>query len=350
MRTLRPSLDRPLHHDGDPYDDGPLPDLTSGLMWMATGVVGIAVQPLPGTDHSHTEWVIALGTFAIVWGAISVMLGLRGNIMPLRQRALVTAVMMPLVGLALWATGGATSYLQPVLLFSVLFVAWFFPPSLAAPLVLLLMLAYASPLVYDGDAVELGYIARTAIFTVTVIGMTLTMQFLKRVLVRAELRQRKHAECDALTGVANRRGFDLALAATHQREQRYALILFDFDDFKQINDEHGHPVGDAVLIAVAHAARDVVRHDDCLARIGGDEFALIAPGAGERGVLRLMRALGEAIHAIHLPGVGSVRVTFAWAAAPDNALEPHGLMRAADERLMARKRERRRQEATATAL
>ena len=155
-------------------------------------------------------------------------------------------------------------------------MAWFFPPSLAAPLVLLLMLAYASPLVYDRDAVELGYLARTAIFTVTVVGMTLTMQFLKRILVRAELRQRKHAECDALT-------------ATHAREERYALILFDFDDFKQINDEHGHPVGDAVLIAVAHAARDVVRHDDCLARIGGDEFALIAPGAGERGVLRVMR-------------------------------------------------------------
>jgi hypothetical protein len=107
MRPLRPILDRPLHHDGDPYDDGPLPDLTSGLMWTATGVVGIAVQPLPGSDHSHTGWVIALGAFAIVWGAISVMLGLRGKIMPLRQRALVTADMMPLVALALPDTSPA---------------------------------------------------------------------------------------------------------------------------------------------------------------------------------------------------------------------------------------------------
>jgi diguanylate cyclase (GGDEF)-like protein len=350
MRFLRPSLDRPLHHDGDPYDDGPLPDLTSGLMWLATGIVGLAVQPLPGTDHSHMGWVVALAGFAIVWGLISLHLALRGKVMPLGQRALVTAAMMPVVAVALWATGGAESYLQPVLLFAVLFVAWFFPPPTAAVLVFLLVLVHASPFLYDGDALELGYLARTAIFAVIVAGMTLTMQFLKRVLVRAEMQQRRHAECDALTGVANRRGFDLALAATHEREERYALILFDFDDFKQINDEHGHPVGDAVLIAVAHAARDVVRHGDCLARIGGDEFALIAPGAGERAVLRLMRAVGEAIHAIHLPGVGSVQVTFAWASAPDHATDPDGLVRAADARLMARKRERRQREAVAAAI
>jgi diguanylate cyclase (GGDEF)-like protein len=341
---MRSPLDRPLHHDGDPYDDGPLPDITSGLMWVATGIVGLAVQVLPGADREHLEWVFALGGFAIVWGTISVVLGLRGNVMPLGRRAIVTAVMMPVVALALWATGGATSYLQPVLLFTVLFVAWFFPPGYAAFLVGMLVLAYASPLLYDADAVALGYQPRTVVFTVTVAGLTLTMQYLKRVLVRAEMRQRENAERDQLTGVANRRGFDLALATTHAREQRYALILFDFDDFKRINDEHGHPVGDAVLFAVAQASREVVRHGDCLARIGGDEFALIAPGSGERGAVRLMRALGEAIHAIQLPGIGSIGVTFAWAISPDHAADPDGLVRTADERLMERKRERRRRE------
>lgn len=101
---------------------------------------------------------------------------------------------------------------------------------------------------------------------------------------------------------------------------------------------------------MAHAAREVVRHGDYLARIGGDEFALIAPGAGKRGVLRLMRALGEAIHAIQLPGIHSVRVTFASALAPDHAGDPDALVRAADERLMARKRERRQREAQAASV
>ena len=105
-----------------------------------------------------------------------------------------------------------------------------------------------------------------------------------------------------------------------------------------------------MLVAVAHAAREVVRAGDCLAPIGGDEFAVLAPGAGERGVLRLVRALGESIHAMHLPGVGSVGVTFAWALAPLHATDPNDLVRAADERLMDRKRERRRREAEAASI
>ena len=105
-----------------------------------------------------------------------------------------------------------------------------------------------------------------------------------------------------------------------------------------------------MLVAVAHAAREEVREGDCLARFGGDEFALIAPGVGDRGVLRLVRTLGESIHAMQLPGVGSVGVTFAWAVAPADATDPNELVRVADERLLARKRERRRREAEAAAI
>jgi diguanylate cyclase (GGDEF)-like protein len=345
MHPLVLSLDRPLHEGGDPYDDGPLPDLVSGFMWIATALMGLAALTLPGTDREHLPWVVALALFALGWGLISVMLGLRGKVMPLGRRAVVTGAMMPIVALALWATGGATSYLQPVLLFTALFVAWFFPPSLAWPLVALFVAAYASPLLYDPDAVTLGYPARAVVFAVAVPGLVVTMQYLKRRLVRAEVRQRAIAELDPLTAVSNRRGFDLALARTDEREERYALVLFDLDRFKAINDAHGHPTGDAVLMAVAEAAQAVVRQGDCLARIGGDEFALIAPGAAHRGVVRLVRALGEAIHAMPLPaGVGPVGVTFAWALAPEDAGDPTALVSRADERLLARKRETRQRE------
>ena len=336
---LRLSPDRPLHRDGDPYDDGPLPDLVSGLMWFVTGVIALAALALPGTTHGAIEWVIGLSSFAILWGVISVVLGIREVAMPLGARALVTAATLPVVALGLWATGGADSYLQAVLIFPALFIAWFFPPRMAWPLVALFLAAYASPLVYDADAVSVAYPARACMFAVAVIGSTIAMQNLKRRHVHAEVRQRSFAELDPLTAVTNRRGFDRALARAEREEADYALVLFDLDDFKSINDLHGHPTGDIVLRSLAHAAQDVVRHGDCLARIGGDEFAVIAPGAREAGVERLVRNLGAKIGAAPMPdGLGPVGVTFAWALAPDDARDGATLLTRADERLLARKR------------
>jgi len=338
MARLRSTLNRPLHRDGDPYDDGPLPDLTSGLMWFATGVNGLIVQWLPGTAHDHVNWVFGLCGFAIAWGAFSLLLGFRGWTMSLRRRALVSAAMMPLVGVALWATGGATSYLQPVLLFTALFLGWFFPPRLAWPLVALFLVAYASPLFYDPNAVDVAFPARVFGFSVAVIGQTIAMQILKLRLVRAELRQRTYAALDPLTEIANRRAFDHALALAEEIEETYALVLFDLDDFKAINDVHGHPTGDIVLRAVAHAAQRAVRKGDCLARIGGDEFAVIAPAAEQAGAERLVQSLAAEIAATPMPEGIDAGVTFAWAVSPVDADDGESLLSCADERLLAGKR------------
>ena len=228
----------------------------------------------------------------------------RGHGMALGLRALVTASTMPLVALSLWATGGATSFIQPVMIFTALFIAYFFPPRLAWPLMALFVYAFATPLFYDNTrALDVGYPARLVMFGLAVTGTTMAVQFLKGRLVRAELHQRTMAELDPLTGVANRRGFDLALERAAATGEPYALILIDLDDFKRVNDEQGHPAGDAVLQSVAIAAAGVARQGDCLARIGGDEFALIAPGAGPAGVLRLLRDLRDSVDACgHLRG------------------------------------------------
>ncbi len=340
MRPALLTFDRPLHRDGDPYDDGPLPDLTSGLMWVATGVTGLIMQALPGTPHDHLGWVLALALFAIAWGLVSVVLGLRRVTMSIQTRAVVTILTLPVVGVAVWVTGGASSYLLPVLLFTALFIAWFFPPRLAWPLVAIFLATYASPLVYDPDAVDVAFPAKAFAFSVAVVGQTIAMQILKRRLVRAEVRQRTFAELDPLTGVSNRRGFDHALARAEEREQRFTLVLFDLDKFKAINDERGHPVGDSVLRKVAGAAQSVVRQGDCLARIGGDEFAVVAPGCDARGAERLVTALAEQIESAPMPdGLDRVGVTFAWAAAPADAGDGASLLNRADQRLLARKRE-----------
>jgi diguanylate cyclase (GGDEF)-like protein len=329
MLGLRESLGRPLHADGNPWDDGPLPDFTSGLMWTATGVFGMAVLALPGSDHRHVLLAICLGLFAVVWGLFSIAMAARGRGMALGLRALVTASTMPLVALSLWATGGATSFIQPVMIFTALFISYFFPPKLAWPLMALFVYAFATPLFYDDRAIDVGYPARLVMFSLAVAGSMIAVQFLKNRLVRAELHQRTMAELDPLTGVSNRRGFDLALGRAAATGEPYALILVDLDHFKRVNDEHGHPAGDAVLQSVAVAAATVARQGDCVARIGGDEFALVAPGAGAAGVLRLLRDLRESIdHA----------ATFAAALVPEDASTPDELVACADSRLLASKR------------
>ena len=100
--------------------------------------------------------------------------------------------------------------------------------------------------------------------------------------VRTLLRQQSElAMRDPLTGLMNRRAFLEAGAAESSRSQRYghsvAVIFLDLDNFKKLNDNHGHDTGDAALKAVADEVRRVLRVTDSAARLGGDEFAFILP-------------------------------------------------------------------------
>lgn len=88
---------------------------------------------------------------------------------------------------------------------------------------------------------------------------------------------------DELTGLLNRRGLMLMLERELERmqrapEQSAVLVIADLDGFKQVNDHHGHLVGDHYLQAVARALDDFVRGGDCVARLGGDEFVIMMPG------------------------------------------------------------------------
>jgi diguanylate cyclase (GGDEF)-like protein/PAS domain S-box-containing protein len=85
----------------------------------------------------------------------------------------------------------------------------------------------------------------------------------------------RQADLDPLTGLANRAAFERAITALAERDVRVLVAFCDIDNFKSINDEFGHDVGDDVLRAVAPAIGEVVRGDDIVARFGGDEFAVV---------------------------------------------------------------------------
>lgn len=112
------------------------------------------------------------------------------------------------------------------------------------------------------------------------------------------------ARTDELTRLNNRRAFyELGEAAFRQAARRgegVAVVMFDVDHFKRINDSFGHTVGDEVLCAIAAAARAVCRDTDVLGRLGGEEFALVSPGADAAQALALAERLRAAIAAIRI--------------------------------------------------
>jgi diguanylate cyclase (GGDEF)-like protein/PAS domain S-box-containing protein len=118
---------------------------------------------------------------------------------------------------------------------------------------------------------------------------------------RLEEHLRHLADHDPLTGLRNRRLFEHDLKLQVARSQRYgehaAVMVVDLDDFKQVNDLHGHKVGDDTLKAVATALTRRLRETDLVARLGGDEFAVLLPHADEEGTAIVADGLARAIAA-----------------------------------------------------
>jgi diguanylate cyclase (GGDEF)-like protein len=117
----------------------------------------------------------------------------------------------------------------------------------------------------------------------------------------------REAAEDPLTGLANKRTFELAYGAELSRATReqgtVALVIIDIDHFKQVNDTWGHPFGDRVLVAVGQALRRAVRAHDTVARLGGEEFAMLLPGATLQDAREIAERARGLIAEIDLPGV-----------------------------------------------
>ncbi len=159
---------------------------------------------------------------------------------------------------------------------------------------------------------------------------------------RAETqRQLVHlAATDALTDLPNRGQFQSTLrtliADSRRREAEFTLIVLDLDHFKQVNDSHGHDAGDAILRQLGRCMENSVRESDFIARLGGEEFAVILREASADTALGLAESLRERIarHPFSYEGLNiQVNATLGVAVFPHDGQDATALYKAADERL-----------------
>src|SRR4051794_21644807 len=306
----------------------------SGLLWLAAAAVAVASGAVPGAPEDHALWLWGLTAVTVAYSVACITRWIPWERVALGGHAFAIGALQPLIVAALWLTGGADAYVGPMLVLPMLYVAYFFPARYAWPLAFMEILTYASPLMTTAGAANHLLVHRAVAYAVAYAGLVATIQFLKGRLIAAERVQHRLARVDPLTGLENRRAFDEALADALATGGVFTVLLADVDSFKQINDRFGHTTGDRVLRELAAHASAAVRSGDCLARIGGDEMALVAPGAGVETASRLAHSLREAGAGVDA-GDGPVSLTVASAVYPADGSDRFALMHTLDRRLHA---------------
>ena len=157
-------------------------------------------------------------------------------------------------------------------------------------------------------------------------------------------RIKRMAETDPLTGVPNRRRVlelgQRLMQRCHQDGRPYAMLLLDLDGFKRINDRHGHSAGDVALCMVAETMRNCIRPDDHLGRYGGEEFAVLLPGANPAEAAAVAERLRAAVAALEpdwAPGASRLTLSGGIAIATSERTDFSQLLVQADQALYCAK-------------
>jgi diguanylate cyclase (GGDEF)-like protein len=157
--------------------------------------------------------------------------------------------------------------------------------------------------------------------------------------IRAQLQFQ--AQTDSLTGLYNHRHFHERLRAELTRASRsrdsVALLIFDIDDFKRVNDVHGHGVGDQVLVGIAELLAQIARASDVTCRVGGEEFAVILPSCNAADALGFASRLNGLLSETIFEPAGNMMISVGIAQSPSHATNPRELVACAETAMMAAK-------------
>jgi diguanylate cyclase (GGDEF)-like protein len=189
---------------------------------------------------------------------------------------------------------------------------------------------------------QIGMAAEMVVFAIALSARIRAIQREKTVLSLRAAHLARAAMTDALTGLANRRGLADGTQRLLAQPGRHAVLLFDLDRFKPINDRHGHEVGDQVLVEIGRRLLQHSRDSDIAARLGGDEFVVVLGHCPGRPALDAMvQRLCDAVAApMQIDGLShQVSASVGVALAPEQGRDLQTLLRVADQAMYAAKRQ-----------
>jgi diguanylate cyclase (GGDEF)-like protein len=244
-------------------------------------------------------------------------------------------------------TGGPALLNEFFYVWPALFAGYFYKRFVVVAVVVAISVSYLAVCMLIGVALDTLLIR--ALITISIVaGTALVAHSLRNYVDALISRLDALARTDALTGLLNRRSFDECLATELARVKRVpqplAVLIGDLDHFKATNDQFGHAAGDGVLVSVGAQLQASVRRPDTLARIGGEEFAVVMPNTTAEGGVELAERLRQAIGRVTDPAGRPIRITFGVASTEDcGQIDSDSLVLAADRALYSGKADGRDQ-------
>ncbi|HEV2813787.1 MAG TPA: GGDEF domain-containing protein [Solirubrobacteraceae bacterium] len=333
---------------GDPYAgaDPPTARRLGALLWLVATGIGAFLLPLSPPDEAigGWGWVVAV---AVLLAGLACARHVARHEVGWDAMLATSYIGVAQVALLQWLAGGYGAPYAELYLIVTLYAGALHPPRRLVGVLVAVVLASGAPLVYSTAGAEA--ISQTVVRLVLLSALAFLAMTLMR-SVRAQrlglrdqsARAERLARHDELTGLPNRRAFTETLTAEIARVARtgspMSVVVADLDDFKSINDAHGHPAGDTCLVVVAGALRSTLRQYDSCFRWGGDEFTLVLPETSLADAEIVCDRVSQAVlGGCRGPDGLPLRITCA-AAELDDAMSGDDLVAAADQALLARKR------------
>jgi diguanylate cyclase (GGDEF)-like protein len=309
---------------------------TGAVFCFLGALFGLLTVALPDTAVHDEDLLVIMSVLTL---ALALALIATGDRLPIAGFHVVGVLGTALASGAVYAWGVWSAYPPLPYLWVTLFVFYFFRLRPALLHMAALAAAYALVLALESEGMTQvdGWFA--AVGTLSAAGLVVAL--LRDRLVGTIERLSELADRDPLTELLNRRGFEEVLDRELERARRsgapLSLVVADVDDLARLNAEGGHEAGDEAIQGVAAAMQAVKRSFDSAARIGGEEFALLAPDSDEHGAYMLAERVRVDVQTASTAAGHELTVSFGVATFPGHGRSAEALLRAADQALQAAK-------------